>query len=161
MMYKRRSPTPQEYSLLGIELLYLWNALPQCRRQDLQNIVRSKMQLPFYLSDNPLIHSFTKSSIHSFFYSSSLFSTDPFIYLPILALELCKTASMQPMKLLIMGSVHSILGDVDTAEQVNESKLFWSTVKRPYYEFPKEKEDLFILKRLAMKYKIYSKNVTI
>ncbi|XP_066915361.1 tetratricopeptide repeat protein 39C-like [Clytia hemisphaerica] len=72
-MYKKKEPTRNEYAILGLELLYLWNALPQCSPQTVQEMLKE--------------------------------------------LESCGVPSMQPLKLLIMGSLYQVNGERETSMQ--------------------------------------------
>jgi len=74
LMYKKNGPSQGEYALLGIELLYLWNALPQCSHAHLRQMLK-------ILND-------------------------------------CKTEDLQLVKLLVMGSIHSQLDELEAAEEL-------------------------------------------
>jgi len=39
-LFKKQCPCKEEYIILGIELLYLWNALPQCPKPTLNNMLK-------------------------------------------------------------------------------------------------------------------------
>ena len=39
-VYKKRSAERVEFVVLGIELLYLWNALPQCSKETLMHMLQ-------------------------------------------------------------------------------------------------------------------------
>ncbi|XP_065060427.1 tetratricopeptide repeat protein 39C-like [Rhopilema esculentum] len=72
-LFKKVEPTKEEYTILCLELLYLWNALSQCGESSLRRM--------------------------------------------LIALENCRSPSMQPLKILIMGVVYATLNDRATAMQ--------------------------------------------
>lgn len=71
--YKKKAPTRNEYVLLGLELLYLWNALPQCSNSTLKSMIKE--------------------------------------------LEGCSIQSLQPLKILLMGSLYNLIDEKQTALQ--------------------------------------------
>lgn len=84
-VYKKRCPERVEFVLLGVELLYLWNALPQCPHETLQSMLEE--------------------------------------------LKSCELAVLQPLKQLLIGTIHQVLGNTDIALQVSRTMVQLSQLK--------------------------------